>query len=81
MLGQRRRRWPNIEPALGQCLVFIENEVWRAIVQGNNLAAASVMDEEFSFTPQKYPGDVTKKSGQPAARECWWFPVMTEWSG
>ena len=22
MLGQRRRRWTNIEPALGQCLVF-----------------------------------------------------------
>ena len=22
MLGQRRRRWPNLKPALGQCLVF-----------------------------------------------------------
>ena len=22
MLGQRRRRWPNIETALGECLVF-----------------------------------------------------------
>ena len=22
MLGQRRRRWPNIKPALVQCIVF-----------------------------------------------------------
>ena len=22
MLGQRTRRWPNIEPALGECLTF-----------------------------------------------------------
>ena len=22
MLGQRRRRWPNIKAALGQCLIF-----------------------------------------------------------
>ena len=26
MLGQRRRRWPNIKPALGQCFVFVESE-------------------------------------------------------
>ena len=23
MLGQRRRRWPNINPALGQCIVCV----------------------------------------------------------
>ena len=26
MLGQRRRRWANIEPALGECLVIAGNK-------------------------------------------------------
>ena len=41
MLGQRHRRWPNIETTLGQCLrnvretlnfVFIQNETWEKIL-------------------------------------------------
>ena len=29
MLGQRRRRWPNIEPTMGQCIVLTEVAVSR----------------------------------------------------
>ena len=30
MLVQRLRRWPNIEPAMGECLAFAENMMMMA---------------------------------------------------
>ena len=35
MLGQRRRRWPNINPILGQCIVFSwSEEGWIGVKTG-----------------------------------------------
>ena len=37
MLGQRRRRWTNIKPTLGQRLVFAERRLYEPISNNNNL--------------------------------------------